>query len=170
MATLDAIADVASVGITVDRGHKHSSGLTETSLWMKDPVDDAGLARPHTHTSSAMVVPNAMDVPLTRLGTSSQATTGTVSHDLALGSDGNSTKHGVVHVVEQPLVCNDESVPLGAALADILAKLGQVREIVPPPDVLQNGWVDLYYSSLSSLESDLQQHLVPCRSVAPAVD
>ena len=188
LGAIGALEAAMTNAVITDKGHTSSDGNNVVCFWVKplrfgtgnddlsdatvekDPVDDAGLARPHTHTSGAMVVSNAMDVPLTRLGSSIQAAAGTVGHDLALGSDGNSTKHGVVHVVEQPLVCNDESVPLGAALADVLAKLGQLRSILPPPDLLQNSWVDLYYSSISSLESDLQQHLVPSSSVAPAVD
>ena len=153
---------------------------------MKDPAGGAGQATAHDvrsfspHTSSAMVVPNAMDVPLTRLGMSGQATTGTVSHDLALGSDGNSTMHGVGLVVEKPMVCNDASVPLDVALADVLAQLGQLRGLFPRSphgDWAEwadwwawADWADSMVSRLGYLERDLQQHLVPARSVAPDVD
>ena len=65
LSLVDAASADVLQKVSVDRGHKHSTGISEVAIWVSD-VGDTPMASVHDAAMSVSV-PDAADVPSSRL-------------------------------------------------------------------------------------------------------
>ena len=130
---IDSVAAVALNNVTVDRGHSHSNGLQEVSIWISDPPDARRTLCPAT--APRVVEQNIgtaiASLPIAAAATSSCCQVTQVVTPLSPGAaDAVSSGCYVSTDEDDPDALND-----AAWLCQVFAYLPQLVEAPAPTDV-----------------------------------